>query len=232
MSTETKSSVAIPAAIVVAGLIIAAAVFFTRGAAPAGTTAAKPAAAGDPKAVAAVTAADHIRGSLDAPVKVVEYSDIDCPFCQRVHPTLKQLQAEYGDKVAWVYRHNPITGLHPNAETKAIATECVAKLAGNDAFWKFLDAVTEDTAPGRNDLTRLPALAAEAGVTDAAAFKECLDSKEGLSKIKADMANAAATGGRGTPWTIVVSKDGKEAVAVSGAQPIDAFKAAVDSILK
>lgn len=221
---------AVPAAIVVAGLIVAGAVFLSggRAAAPAGQ-AGQAAPSGDPKAVAAVTAADHIIGDINAPVKLVEYSDIDCPFCQRVHPTLAQLKKDYGDKVAWVYRQNPLS-IHPNAETKAVAAECVAKLAGNEAFWKFLDAAVADPAPGRTDLTRIPTLAAQAGVKDAAAFKSCWDNKDTLPVIKASMANMAATGGRGTPWTIVVGKNG--ATPVSGAQPIDAFKTAIDAALK
>lgn len=224
---ETKSSVAVPAAIVLAGIIIAGAVFLSGGApaAPAGDAKA-PAAAGNLKAVAAVTDADHVRGSKDAKVKVIEYSDIDCPFCQRFHPTVQQAKDAYGDEVAWVYRHFPLS-IHPNAETKAVATECVAKLAGNDAFWKYLDAVVADPAPGRNDLSRLAVLAEQAGA-DKAAFQACLDKKETLADVKADTANASATGGRGTPWTVVVGPKGT--VSVSGAQSLDALKAAIDSV--
>ncbi len=80
---------------------------------------------------------DHIRGSADAEVTIVEFSDFDCPFCQRFHPTLERAVEEYDGRVAWVYRHFPIEQLHPNAPALAVASECVAKLEGNDAFWEF-----------------------------------------------------------------------------------------------
>ncbi|NCN11888.1 thioredoxin domain-containing protein [Candidatus Kaiserbacteria bacterium] len=84
---------------------------------------------------------DHIKGNLDAKVVVVEYSDFDCPFCARFHATLNAIVKKYpATDVAWVYRHFPLEQLHPNAETVAVAAECVAKLEGNEAFWKFADS--------------------------------------------------------------------------------------------
>lgn len=88
--------------------------------------------------LAPVTAEDHVNGDINAPIKIVEYSDIDCPFCKRFHSTLEQVKALYGDKVVWVYRHFPITQLHPDSFNKSHATECVAELGGNDKFWQYL----------------------------------------------------------------------------------------------
>jgi protein-disulfide isomerase len=92
-----------------------------------------------------VTAADHIRGDINAPVKIVEFSDIDCPFCKRFHSTMQEVMKTYGDsgKVAWVYRHFPLTQLHPDAANKAEASECVAELGGNDKFWAFVDGLSK-----------------------------------------------------------------------------------------
>ena len=66
-------------------------------------------------AVKVVDSEDHIFGNPDAPVKLVEYSDFECPFCKRVHPTLKKIMADYGidGEVAWVYRHFPLDSIHP-----------------------------------------------------------------------------------------------------------------------
>ena len=75
---------------------------------------------------------------------VVEFSDLDCPFCQKIHGTLQQVVDEYQGKVAWVYRHSPIDSLHPKARKKAEATECAAELGGNEAFWKFVAKFYED----------------------------------------------------------------------------------------
>jgi protein-disulfide isomerase len=82
---------------------------------------------------------DHARGAANAPVTIIEYSDLDCPFCQRLHPTLLTIMQEYEGEVAWVYRHLPLEQLHPNAPLLAEASECVAELGGNEAFWKFVD---------------------------------------------------------------------------------------------
>ena len=83
---------------------------------------------------------DHIKGNVEtAKAVLIEYSDIDCPFCKKVHPTLQSL-VDNGT-IAWVYRHSPIPSLHPNAQVKAVAAECVSQLKGNDAFWQYLDTI-------------------------------------------------------------------------------------------
>jgi protein-disulfide isomerase len=93
--------------------------------------------------LAPITAEDHVNGDINAPIKIVEYSDIDCPFCKRFHSTLEQVKALYGDKVVWVYRHFPITQLHPDSFKKSHATECVAELGGNDKFWQYLKLLSD-----------------------------------------------------------------------------------------
>lgn len=90
-----------------------------------------------------ITADDHIQGDITtAPAIIIEYSDIDCPFCKKVHPTLQALVDQ--GKIAWVYRHSPIPQLHPFAYTKALAAECVAQQKGNTAFWSYLNALVSN----------------------------------------------------------------------------------------
>lgn len=86
---------------------------------------------------------DHILGDRNAPIAIIEYSDYQCPFCHAVHPTYKQIMKEYDGKVMWVYRHFPLS-FHPEAMPLAIASECVASLKGNDAFWAFSDKVMSE----------------------------------------------------------------------------------------
>lgn len=88
-----------------------------------------------------ITAEDHVRGNPNASVKLIEYSDYECPYCKSFHPTAQRLMTEYEGQIAWVYRHFPLDRIHPNARPAAIASECIADLAGEDAFWEFTDMV-------------------------------------------------------------------------------------------
>ena len=105
--TIQKNNLAVPVAIVIAGALIAGAVYWSaRGDSVA--VAPQPQAAqentGGLEKLAPVTNDDHIRGNPNAPVKIVEYSDMECPFCKRFHTTMQQVMDEYGKdgKVAWV----------------------------------------------------------------------------------------------------------------------------------
>lgn len=88
--------------------------------------------------VAVSEAGDHTMGSTNAKVKIIEYSDLECPYCKVFHETMKRAVSEGNGNVAWVYRHWPI---HQNSYEKLVAAECVAKLKGNDAFWKYVELI-------------------------------------------------------------------------------------------
>mgnify|MGYP001811135146 CR=1 FL=1 len=83
-----------------------------------------------------VTANDHIIGDINAPIVVVEYSDLECPYCKRFGGVMDQLVKDSNGPVAWVSRHWIV---HQGAVSKTAAAECVAKLKGNDAFWKYIN---------------------------------------------------------------------------------------------
>lgn len=91
-----------------------------------------------------ITAQDHVRGNRNAQIFLIEYSDFECPYCKSFHPTAMQALEEYGDKIGWAYRHYPLDMIHPNARPAAIASECVAELGGDEAFWKFADEIFTD----------------------------------------------------------------------------------------
>src|SRR5215472_12468268 len=80
---------------------------------------------------------DHIRGPMRAPVTVVEYGDFECPFCGRAEPAVRELLADFGD-VRYVWRHLPLTDVHPHAQLAAEAAEAAA---AQDAFWEMHDAL-------------------------------------------------------------------------------------------
>ena len=193
---------------------------------PSVPTAAAPEAppAGDVKPVD--PAVDHIRGNPDAAISVIEYSDFECPFCSRNHPTMQQIVDTYGDDVNWVYRHYPLP-FHPNAQKAAEASECAADLGGNDKFWEMADMIMEKGS----DNTQLESYAAAIGL-NAAKFKECLDSGTTAARIQSDTAEGSAAGVNGTPGNIVLKNGTKESRMVSGAQPFSAFQAVIDEMLK
>ena len=182
-----------------------------------------------------ITKDDHIRGgSIDAPVKIVEYSDLECPFCKKHHETMKQVVADYGDKVAWVYRHFPLAygprPLHSKAAKEAEATECAAQLGGNDGFWKLTDKIFEVTPTNNGlDLGILPDLAAEVGL-DREKFTECLDSGKYAQSVQASYDEAGKAGAEGTPYNVIIGPDG-EKVPLAGAYPVESFKEVIDKML-
>ncbi|MEX0913071.1 MAG: thioredoxin domain-containing protein [Candidatus Paceibacterota bacterium] len=231
---STGSSLAIPIAIVVGFGLIAASIYF--GSSKNVTTplaAEEEQQSGDLEALAPITADDHIRGNPNAPLVIVEYSDFDCPFCRNFHITMQKIMDDYGPtgQVAWVYRHFPLSSLHPSAAYIAEASECVAELGGNEAFWTFSDLVFIER--GINELTnvtRLPEFAVTAGVEEAA-FKECLDSGRLGAKVQEDFDNAVAIGGRGTPHSLIVIGDQKMEIT-GGAQPYEVVKQMIDNLLR
>ena len=170
-------------------------------------------------------AGDYIRGTKNAPVTLVEYSDLECPFCKRFHPEMLQLMQEYSGKVAWVYRHFPLS-FHQNAQKEAEAAECVGKLGGNNAFWSFVDKVYERTTSNGTGfaLTALGPLAKEVGVSQSK-FQSCLDSGEFTAKVQADEQEGSGFGVAGTPTTFV------NGTPVEGAVDYAQLKAAVDQAL-
>ena len=133
---------------------------------------------------------------------------------------MQRVLAEYGDKVAWVYRHFPIDELHPKARKEAEASECANELGGNDKFWAYIDRLFAIT-PSNNRLepTELPKIAEYVGL-DKTPFESCLASGKYAEKISNDLKDAGSAGARGTPYSLVVAENGKKFV-IPGALPFD-----------
>lgn len=169
---------------------------------------------------------DWMRGDKKAKLTIVEFSDIDCPYCVKFHETMQKISDEYKGKINWVYKHFPLTSLHPDAFKKAEATECVGSLGGNDKFWPFLDKLVSDKTI---TMDKLADVAATFGVK-ADKFKECFDGGKMTSKVQ-DMADQAVkAGGRGTPYSVIIFKDQK--IPINGALPYEQVKAQIDALLK
>lgn len=228
MRTSKAQSYAIPFAIVIAGLAIAGAIYFSdekKGPSPTATAQAN-------TAIDPVTAKDHIIGNPNAKIVIVEYSDTECPYCKMFHPTMERIMNEYGKdgKVAWVYRHFPLS-FHPKAPKEAEATECANKLGGNTKFWEYLSKLFEVT-PGNNQLdpAELPKIAGKIGL-DVTEFNKCLDSGEMKTIVDKDLASGQKAEVSGTPYAaILVNK--KVVDSINGAQPYEVVKAQIDALLK
>jgi len=239
---DKNSYMMIPGAIIVGALIISGAIIYSNNLPSSGVSGEGQKAAitndsgGSPEPsnladkVKPVTGADHILGSIDAPIKIVEFSDTECPFCKRFHSTMKQVVAEYDGKVAWVYRHFPLESLHPKAHKEAQATECAAELGGNEKFWAYIDRILEIT-PSNNGLddAELPKIAAYVGL-NTQAFSSCLNSGRHKGSVDEDLQDALNSGGLGTPYSILIGPDGKKSV-INGAQPYSNVKAIIEQAL-
>ena len=180
----------------------------------------QPTAPTQPSQVTASADDDARIGNPNAPVEIIEFSDFQCPFCQRVAPTVKQILDEYGDKVTFVYRDFPLTSIHPFAQPAAEAAECARKQGGKDeAYFKMHDKIFENQQTLSND--NLKKWAKELGYN----IDKCLDSGEFRSEVQKDLADGQAAGGQGTPYFVINGKP------LSGAQPFAAFKQVIDAEL-
>ncbi len=201
----------------------------------AGAGAGAPAAPQAPQAAAVapkVEGTDHMRGDKNAKVTLVEYSDLECPFCKTFHKTAQQIVDEYKGKVKWVYRHYPLS-FHANAQKEAEASECVADLGGEDAFWKYIDAIYDRTTSNGTGfaLDKLAPLAAEVGVPQDK-FTTCLDSGKFAQKVKDQLAQGTKEGVTGTPGNILLQDKSGKTIVIPGAVPFDQIKPNLDDLLK
>src|SRR3989338_3283849 len=240
-----KSSFAVPMAIIIAGALIAGAVYFNKG--NKGSNNSNNLVVKDNNVtetakennVKAVSSVDHIRGNPNAQVKVIEFSDPECPFCKRFHNTMNQIIDEYGKsgQVAWVYRNFPldqpdINGnvLHSKAGKESQALECANEQGGNVKFWAYLDRLFEVT-PSNNglDLAELPKIAEYVGL-DKVKFNQCLESGKYAKRVTDDLADGVKSGAQGTPYSVVVAANGKKFV-INGAQPYESVKTVINQAL-
>jgi len=172
---------------------------------------------------------DAVLGDKKAPVTIVEFSDYQCPFCRRFFTqTLGQVKSEYINtgKVKLVFRDFPLS-FHPSAQPAAEAAECVRAEGGDEAYYKMHDKIFEEQEKlgqgtvqfSEDDIKRW---AKELGYS----IDSCLDSGKFKNEVLKDLNDAQASGGQGTPYFVIIGKDGST-IPISGAQPFSAFDAAL-----
>lgn len=170
---------------------------------------------------------EHWNGKENVRYVWVEYSDLQCPYCQSIHPSLTKLLNVYSGEIAWVYRHFPLPS-HPKAQKSAEATECAVEQKGNDAFWKMVNLIFEKMP--NMELTELPTLASRIGL-DEEKFKNCLDSGKFEKKVKDQMAEGEKAGVNSTPTSYIYDlRTGKQTTVV-GALPYDDLRKSLDTFM-
>ncbi|MBI4193276.1 MAG: thioredoxin domain-containing protein [Candidatus Colwellbacteria bacterium] len=250
MNAFERSPFLIPISIVIAGLLVAGAVVYapqlkeqgggdTASRGDANTQRGRASAAAE-KVRPIDKTRDHLLGHPDAPVKIIEFSDTECPFCKRFHGTMHGIADEYGQAggrygdvgaVVWAYRHFPLEGLHRKARTEAEATECANELGGATAFWAYLDRLFEITPSNDGlDPAELPRIAEHVGL-NRAAFEQCLASGTHAPRVAADLEDAVQSGGEGTPYSVVVAPNGKT-FTIPGALPYEEVRQIIEAALR
>jgi len=230
----------IPISIVIAAVLIGGAILFTNSQEPVVVTQpnTQPQSQEEPDIRAVSDSNDRIIGSADAELFVVEYSDIDCPFCKRYHDqVLNRLVQEYGDndRIAFVFRHFPLdepftNPIHPAATESAVASECVASLAGDESFFTFLDKLFADEETGSLSdtalLVKLSQYAVESGA-EKVAFENCYATFD-TTKVEADFNDGRDGGVQGTPTVFVQTNSGENYLA---SPDYNVLKQAIDVFL-
>lgn len=231
-TTPTNNNYIIAGAIIVAGIVIALGIFASKNPVPLqgnNENNSQEVIIDGNFSIPEVNQNDHIRGNIDAKIVMVEYSDIQCPFCQQFHTEAKSAQQALSpNEFAWVYRHFPLSSIHPHATRYALATECVASQKGSAGFALFIDALiekaqTEENNPEGISESDIIALASSQGV-DTKAFTTCLSSDAPSKIVSQHTSDAMSAGATGTPFNIFVLKEAlsdkqREALKTAFPQP-------------
>jgi protein-disulfide isomerase len=179
---------------------------------------------------------EYIDGKEDSEVIVIEYSDPECPYCVQVSPTIKKLREEYAKRIAFSYRHFPLTQIHPHALDESKAIYCAGTVGGTKKYYEYIDTLYSYKM--NKQTTQLPATGkedfAKAIGIDLPAFTKCMKGNES-EKIVIDSINDGVTAGvQGTPSTFVLlkTKKGYEIISmVDGARPYEFFRAVIEEAL-
>ena len=147
----------------------------------------------------------------------MEFSDFECPFCQRHLPTLQKILTDYPQKVRLVYKQFPLS-LHPNSQKAAEASECAAE---QGKFWEYHDQLFQNQTVFSAD--NFKKWAGELNLNQTQ-FNNCLDSNKYYQKVQDDLQEGVSKGVRGTPTTFI---NGQSLV---GAQPYETFKEIIDKL--
>jgi protein-disulfide isomerase len=143
---------------------------------------------------------DHLQGSIDAPIALLEYGDYECPFCGEVQPIVREIQHRLGDDLCFAFRHFPLTNVHPHAEHAAEAAEAAGE---QGSFW----AMHETLFANQNALDdeSLAEYAATLELDETRLIKEVVSGAY-AGRIREDFKNGVRAGVNGTPCFFINGK--------------------------
>jgi protein-disulfide isomerase len=176
---------------------------------------------------------EFVYGNEKADYVLVEYSDTECPYCKVFHNTVKNIVDNSNGKIAWVYRHYPLS-FHPKAPKQAEAIECAGEIGGKEKFFAYIDKIFEVT-PSNNGLeeSELPNIAEAIGL-DRNKFNECLSSGKMKAKVDSDTKDGRKYKVEGTPYTFITKKNGdnlETLETLNGAIPEESVKELLDILI-
>lgn len=168
---------------------------------------------------------DHVWGELSAKAVMIVYDDFECPFCADYYDTIEKAKAEFGDRLAVVFRHAPLLNIHPYALKAAEASECAAE---QGKFWEMYRLLFADNKAGRMHEKQFKDDAKAIGL-DQAKFNQCLDTGKYKEKVLGQMVEAKTFNVNGTPTTfingeIVVGANPYEDLVASDGRQIEGLK--------
>lgn len=202
--------------------------FLQEAAAKSGSKARQNDAADSPVKAPPVLETDHALGKADAPVTMVVYTDIECPYCRRFHETtLSTLRAKYPADLKVVYRHMPLPFHAPAAVNEAVMAECVAKAGGADAFYAFMDAAFAATGGNGKGFGAGVPRTIEALVSQA---KPCIDQQQTLPLVEASARSAEELGVTGTPTIFLMRSGAESAFVFKGAAPAEMLSQRIEQL--
>jgi protein-disulfide isomerase len=163
---------------------------------------------------------DPARGPEDAPITIIEFSDFECPYCQRYNQeVVDRIWEEYGDQIRYIFKDFPLTNIHPNSLSAALAAQCANE---QDAFWEYHKLLFSMQEGLSNEAYQTYA---ESLGLDMDAFNQCVEEKRYEEDILTDLDEASTLGVRSTPTFLI------NGLPVIGAQPYEVFAQVIEQEL-
>ncbi len=172
---------------------------------------------------------DPVLGDKNAEISIVEFSDFQCPFCEKVFngavADFKSSSYFSGGKVNLIYKQFPSRKIHPYAQKAGEASLCAND---QEKFWEYHNVLFANQEA--LDETNLKNYASQLGL-DTSKFNDCLDKNEKETEVKKESKQAVDAGGRGTPYFIIINNQNKKTQAISGAVPFSEFESAINELM-